>query len=214
MVTVTAEELVKLQANATDLESQLEAAASEGDVEAIIKLAGQIKDARTIVVKAQREANAEKIGAAESALIAGIRVVVENVDWKTLTGEDITTVVFYRDSSAETEQTGPVFGIHVNPKRGARKKSAGGTSTRKTRSNVKVHRIGEDGEVEELTVKEVVQKYASDEVRASSLFEPKKAWSILFPKVNKTLTPPFEDCDCPEAEETPAEPVEPEETGE
>ena len=57
-----------------------------------------------------------------------------------------------------------------------------------------------NGVVETKTAKEVVVAYANAEVQALKLFE-KKAWSMLFPRVNKDLDPQFVEAEVVEASE-------------
>jgi hypothetical protein len=198
-----------LTVQVADLGQQMEAAASESNLELMVELAGKLTDANTSLMKEQKEANAGKIAAAESAMIAGFKIVVENANYKDIAGEEIHTVVYYWDEG----QTPPVFSVQINPK--TRKAGTGGTR-RPSRANVVQHRLGEDGELEHKTVKEVVVEYASDKIKGESLY-PKNAWGALYPKVNGDLSTKFEDCDCfkndasengaaePEAEEAPVE---------
>jgi hypothetical protein len=46
--------------------------------------------------------------------------------------------------------------------------------------------------LEVLTVKDMVQKYASDEVRNTSLYTDKAAWGMLYPRVNRDLDVKFD----------------------
>ena len=188
----------QLSAKRAALDLLTEKLTGETDVDQILIQAGEVTKARTELQKLQKDANKGKISEAEDLLKNGIRAIVENTDWYNLTGEGIHTIVWYIDTSQESEDgtTGPVYGVRINPARAARRAS-GGTGQRRSRSTEMVTRTLEDGSVEQMTVKEAVNAYASDTMRDTQLFEPKKAWGLLFPKLNKELAeagePQFED---------------------
>ena len=193
----------QLSAKRTALDLLTEKLTGETDVDQILIQAGEVTKARSDLQKLQKDANKGKISAAEDLLIHGIQALAENTDWYNLTGEGIHTIVWYIDTSQESEDgtTGPVYGVRINPARAARRASSPGTGQRRSRSTEMVTRTLGDGSVEQMTVKEAVNAYATDTMRETQLFEPKKAWGLLFPKLNKQLAeagePEFEDAEAP-----------------
>jgi hypothetical protein len=153
-------------------------------IEQILVISGKVVEARKVAAKLQLEANKGAITEVENNLINQIKVLVENTNYEELTGKPLQTLVWYVDTSAENEDEGPIYGVRINP---ARRTSTRGTSNGSARgkSNWLVSRTNDDGTTETLTVKDAVNQYASDHMRGTQLFEPKKAWSSLFPKMIK-----------------------------
>ena len=170
---------------AMSIMEQMKAAGEANNLEDMVKLAGELTKAQESATKLRKEAMGAEIAQAEHVLVAGITALIGNADWKRMTGEDITTLVFYQEEGVDGQP--PVFAIQVNPKTKTRRKGPGTGNRKGTRASVEMNRINPDtGEVETLTVKEVVQTYASDKIRGQALYA-KSAWSLLFTKVNGEL---------------------------
>lgn len=179
------------EASLQTLANQLQAAAAEGEMSKVVAISTDYARVEKALMKRRLEESSEEIKAMENTLVAGIGMLVNNTDYEKVTGQPITTVIW-----AITEEDGvKTPQVLINPKRRTSTVSGG---TRKQTSGIQVSRTV-NGVVETLTVKEVIQKYASDEVKALKLFE-KNAWGMLFPKVNAGLEPKFEE---PEAQVEP-----------
>lgn len=182
----------EMKAELAATEEALKAAGTAHETDKILELAATLTKQRAAVLKAQKDVNKGAILAIEETLKVGIQTLVENVNYEELTGEKVKNVLWFSEVNAETQET--TVGLRVNAaRRPASTGAAASGNGRSVKANQTVTRTMPDGTVESLTVKEVVQTYADEDTRNSSLFEPKKAWSILFPKVNKTLDPAFSE---------------------
>ena len=123
-----------------------------------------------------------------------IRSLIEAIKYEELTGDAD------QDGLLGGSMTKGVSQVLINAKpKGAKKATAGKTSGRKGKTaGLTVSRTMPDG-VESLTVKEAVQTYYSEDTHGNKGLYEKNAWGMLFPKVNKTLDPPFSE---PTEEET------------
>lgn len=183
--------LKDLQAKQAEIEAALIKAGDDRDTDKVMELAIELSKVRKSVLNTQKDANKGAITEIETQLKTGIQVLVENLKYEELTGEPIKNVVWFAETNEETQEV--TYGIRINATRRAPSTGGGSGNGRSVKANQMVTRTMPDGTEESLTVKEVVQTYANKEVKNSSLYEPKKAWSILFPKVNNALDPKFSE---------------------
>lgn len=178
-----------------------------GDTPTQLMLAAQVLKASEELPALLLAKNEGAIQEAEDMFKMTLVGLVANSPYEELTGIPINTIVFVRAIESETEDSGPLYELAINPKKTtAGRKSSSSSSTARGKAGDSVSRVGPDGNVETSTVKEVVLKYADEKVRALSLFN-KSAWSSLFPKVNAVLIAAGENEFTPT---TPAtEPVQP-----
>lgn len=179
------------KAKLTQVEKDLNEAGTDHDTDKILALAKELTTLRASVNKGQKDVNKEAITGIEKSLMEGFQVLISNVKYEELTGEKIKNVLWFLQTNDTGELTGEA-GIRINAGRKAPGSGSSGNG-RKTVSNQAVTRTLADGTVETMTVKEVVQTYASDEIKGNSLYEPKKAWGILYPRVNRDLDPQFSE---------------------
>lgn len=184
--------LEDLKAKQAEIEDALIKAGDARETDKVLELATELTKVRKAVLNSQKDVNKDAIAGIEDSLKTGIQVLVENVKYQELTGEPIKNVLWFAETNEETNEVS--IGLRINA--GRRGPSSAGSASgngRSVKANQTVTRTMPDGTVESLTVKEVVQTHADDDVRGNSLYEPKKAWSILFPRVNKTLDPKFSE---------------------
>jgi hypothetical protein len=175
---------------------ELDAMATSGQLntlDEILKVAGEVASLKENLVKSQAEANKEKIADAEGTLLRIFQTAIANSGWEQLTGKPIDMIVFRVTPGNVEEGKGPVTTLLVNPKRSTapRKISGEDTPRRGKIASKNVSRVV-DGTLEVMTVKDMVQKYASDEVRNTSLYTDKAAWGMLYPRVNRDLDVKFD----------------------
>lgn len=146
------------------------------------------------IVTATMTANQSKIQDIHKDLMDSISTYVESIteDYADLGPKPITQLIW--TLTQEVDEDGNLLGdpkaqIQVNPTT-TRRKSSGGRSG--TRSSAQVSRTKSDGSVETMSVKEVVETYATDELRnrIPSSFE-KANWAYIYDKLNTDLSPSF-----------------------
>lgn len=168
-------------------EASLLKATAETDLEAIMSGAATVSTARTVLLAARQAANESKIVEIERTMDKAIRALIGAVKFEEMTGEKITRLAWGINDKGVSQVL-----INAKPK-GAKKATAGKASGRKGKTaGLTVSRTMPDG-VESLTVKEAVQTYYSEDTHGNMGLYEKNAWGMLFPKVNKTLDPPFSE---------------------
>lgn len=181
-----------------ELQTAMQEAAVDGDINKLMSLTDSYKEIAKSVQQERLSANAAAIVESKDQLIQGIAALVSASGLENLIGTPIKNLAWFVREAQEGSKNGPLYGLEYNMTRrvqAARRSASsnGEPGTRTVRANESVSRVKADGSTETMTIKEVVQTYASDSMRDSALYKDKKAWSILFPKVNKELEPPFVD---------------------
>ena len=185
----------KMETNVKALETELLDAGTKGDLVAMQAAALKLADLHGGLAKALLEVNAEANATTERDLMTAIQTLVDATDWEKRNRAPIDTVVWYRDRSDKGDGTGPVIGISINPKR-PKSRGPSKSGDKRGKSSAQVTRTV-DGKAETLSIKDVVTTYADDEVKGLALYG-KKAWTMLYDRVNDGLTPKF----APVAEQT------------
>ena len=180
----TQETVASITAKIKEAEIQLGAVVGDNfDMDAITRIVNEViaplkvRKARLILVE-----NKEQINVALDALRDMISETISASGLAELLGENIEKISWFNEE-------GETY-LNVNPKNLRRlpkpraKQAVKEQNTGLSEAD-KVFRVV-DGQREDMTVGEAVQKFASPEVKETSVWD-KKAWSTLFPKVNEDL---------------------------
>ena len=181
----TQETVASISVKIKEAEKQLEAVVGENfDIDAITRIVNetiaplQARKARLILVE-----NKEQINIALEGLRDMISDVISSSGLADLIGEPIEKISWFNEEGKAYLNVNPK-NLRRLPKPRAKKEAVKEVNTGLSEAD-EVFRVV-DGQREDMTVGEAVQKFASPEVKATSVWD-KKAWSTLFPKVNEDL---------------------------
>lgn len=161
-------------------ETAIKAALDSGNMDEVNRI---VMERAPILAKRARlvlTENKVAIAAETDEFKAAITALVESSSLSESLGEPITKFSVFFENGVTYLSINPKNLKRLPAKRGAVAKTG-------VDSEDLVFRVI-NGEREELTIGAMVQTYASDEVKATSVWE-KGAWSTLYPKVNDDLGP-------------------------
>ena len=181
----TQETVASITAKIKEAEIQLGAVVGDNfDMDAITRIVNEViaplkvRKARLILVE-----NKEQINVALDALRDMISETISASGLAELLGENIEKISWFNEEGETYLNVNPK-NLRRLPKTRAKKEAVKEVNTGLSEAD-EVFRVV-DGQREDMTVGEAVQKFASPEVKDTSVWD-KKAWSTLFPKVNEDL---------------------------
>ena len=166
-------------------------------------VAGQISDAEKEIVTHMVTKNQGALTALKDEIRDSIHLIVEekNPEYQELianSDDKIHTLVFTITEAAEGSINGDLITLNINPQK-TRGRKVGNGGARGAVSNKLVTRTNSDGATETMTVKEVCERFATQDVRDSSSWE-KRYWKKIFEDINPGLGFTFVNATTPKTE--------------